>query len=56
MSDEVVAAAAAHVYAAPLGEFIASRKALAASAKAGGDAAAAKEILALRKPPVKAWA
>lgn len=51
-----MAAAAAQVYAVPLAEFVASRKELAASAKADGDAAAAKEILALRKPTVTAWA
>ena len=56
MGDGVVAAAAARLYAVPLAEFVASRKSLAASAKAGGDAAAAKEILALRKPTVTAWA
>ncbi|WP_353953450.1 hypothetical protein V6K52_08530 [Knoellia sp. S7-12] len=55
MSD-VVAEAAASLYAVPLAEFVASRKALAASAKADGDASAAKEILALRKPTVTAWA
>lgn len=54
--SEAVAAAAASLYAVPLGEFVASRKALAATAKADGDAAAAKEILALRKPTVTAWA
>lgn len=54
--SELVAAAAAQVYAVPLAEFVASRKALAASAKADGDAPAAKEILALRKPTVTAWA
>lgn len=53
---EVVADAARALYAVPLAEFIASRKALAASAKAGGDAAAVKEILALRKPTLTAWA
>ena len=61
MSDEgevagAVAAAAAQLYAVPLAQFVASRKALAASAKAAGDPAAAKEILALRKPTVTAWA
>ncbi|KRE43356.1 hypothetical protein [Knoellia sp. Soil729] len=55
-TDHVVAAAAAQLYAVPLAEFVASRKVLAASAKADGDAAAAKEILALRKPTVTAWA
>jgi hypothetical protein len=54
--SEVVAAAAAQLYAVELAEFVASRKSLAASAKADGDAAAAKEILALRKPTVTAWA
>lgn len=59
MSDEVqvaVAAAAAQLYAVPLAEFVASRKALAAAAKAEAGPAAAKEILALRKPTVTAWA
>jgi len=55
-TDHVVAAAAAQLYAVEPAEFVASRKGLAASAKAGGDAAAAKEILALRKPTVTAWA
>lgn len=52
----VVAAAARELYAVPLAEFVASRKALAASAKTSAGAAAAKEILALRKPTVTAWA
>lgn len=52
----VVAAAARSLYAVPLAEFVASRKALAAAAKADGHAAAAKEILTLRKPTLTAWA
>ena len=59
MADEVeeaVAAAAASLYAVPLGEFVASRKALAATAKSSAGPAAAKEVLALRKPTVTAWA
>ncbi|KGN34611.1 hypothetical protein N802_00525 [Knoellia sinensis KCTC 19936] len=54
--DRTVADAAASLYAVPLAEFVTSRKALAASAKSAGGAAAAKEILALRKPTVTAWA
>lgn len=54
--SEAVAAAAATLYAVPLGEFVASRKALAATAKAAGGPAAAKEVLALRKPTLTAWA
>ena len=56
VSDEAVAEAAASLYAVPLAEFVACRKSLAGSVKAGGDAAGAKEILALRKPTVTAWA
>ncbi|MFW5469958.1 hypothetical protein ACOCJ4_07930 [Knoellia sp. CPCC 206435] len=59
MADEVeeaVAAAATSLYAVPLGEFVASRKALAATAKSSAGPAAAKEVLALRKPTVTAWA
>lgn len=51
-----VAAAARSLYAVPLAEFVATRKSLAARAKAEGDAAAAKEILTLRKPTLTAWA
>lgn len=59
MSDDVqeaVAAAAAQLYAVPLAEFVASRKGLAAEAKAAAGPAAAKEVLGLRKPTVTAWA
>ncbi|WP_404382078.1 hypothetical protein LL946_15115 [Knoellia locipacati] len=59
MADEVeeaVAAAAAELYAVPLAEFVASRKALAASAKASAGPSAAKAVLALRKPTLTAWA
>ena len=59
MADEVeeaVAAAAASLYAVPLADFVASRKALAATAKSSAGPAAAKQVLALRKPTVTAWA
>ena len=59
MADEVeeaVAAAAAELYAVPLAEFVASRKALAAEARAAAGAPAAKAVLALRKPTLTAWA
>lgn len=63
-SEGVVADAARQVYAVQLAEFVDTRKALAASVRARvGEswdakqgAAAAKEILALRKPTVTAWA
>lgn len=54
--DEAVAAAAAELYAVPLADFVASRKALAATAKASGGPPAAKAVLALRKPTLTAWA
>lgn len=62
--QRIVADAARSLYAVPLADFVASRKALAASAKtevaaelgAKEGTAAAKEILALRKPTVTAWA
>ena len=50
-----VESAAAELYALPPGEFTARRTALAAEAKSGGDAAAAKAIGALRRPTVSAW-
>lgn len=55
-SADVVADAARALYAVPLAEFVASRKQLAATAKTEAGAAAAKEILALRKPTLTAWA
>ncbi len=44
------------LYAVAPSEFMPTRTALAKAAKASGDAAAAKEIAALRKPSVAAWA
>ena len=54
--DEAGAAAAAELYAVPLADFVASRKALAAAAKVSGGPAAAAAVLALRKPTLTAWA
>ncbi|KGN42158.1 hypothetical protein [Knoellia aerolata] len=54
--DEAVAAAAAALYAVPQTEFIPTRKALAATAKSSAGPAAAKAVLALRKPTLTAWA
>lgn len=45
----------AGLYAGPLQDFVARRGRLAAEIKAGGDAAGAKRILALRKPTRGAW-
>jgi hypothetical protein len=50
-----VGTAAAELYAADLAEFTDRRKALAAAARAAGDADAAKRIGALRKPTRPAW-
>jgi len=49
-------AAVQQLYAAGLGEFMAVRSALVAEAKQAGDAGLAKQIGALRKPTVAAWA
>jgi hypothetical protein len=54
--DEETAGAAAQLYAVAPSAFLSTRTALARAAKASGDAAAAKEIGALRKPTVAAWA
>lgn len=43
------------LYQVPLGQFVAERKRLAADLKAEGDAAAAKRLLARRRPPISAW-
>lgn len=43
------------LYQLPLGQFVAERKRLAAELKADGDAAAAKRLLARRRPPISAW-
>src|SRR5690349_21438976 len=55
-SADVVADAAARLYAVPLADFVASRKSLAAEVKAVAGAPAAKAVLALRKPTLPAWA
>jgi hypothetical protein len=54
--DEETAGAAAQLYTVAPSAFLSTRTALARAAKASGDAAAAKEIGALRKPTVAAWA
>jgi hypothetical protein len=51
----LVAAAVAELYDADPQEFTDRRKALAAAARAAGNAAAAKQIAALRKPTRAAW-
>jgi hypothetical protein len=50
-----VSTAVTELYGADPQEFTDRRKALAAAARAGGDAAAAKRIAALRKPTRAAW-
>ena len=55
MDTDRVGAAAAELYAADPAEFTDRRKALAAAARAAGDADAAKRIGALRKPTRPAW-
>ncbi len=52
---DLVAAAVAELYAGDPGEFTDRRKALAAAARGAGDAAAARQIGALRKPTRAAW-
>lgn len=44
------------MYQVPLGDFTSTREALAARLKADGDAKAAAEVKAARKPSVSAWA
>jgi hypothetical protein len=51
----LVAEAVAELYGADPQEFTDRRKALAAAAKSAGDATAAKQIAALRKPTRAAW-
>ena len=51
----LVTAAVAELYDADPQQFTDRRKALAAAARAAGDAAAAKQIAALRKPTRAAW-
>jgi hypothetical protein len=52
---DLVTAAVAELYDADPQEFTDRRKALTAAARAAGDAAAAKQIAALRKPTRAAW-
>jgi hypothetical protein len=52
---DLVIAAVAELYDADPQEFTDRRKALAAAARSAGDAAAAKQIAALRKPTRAAW-
>src|SRR5215472_9473802 len=54
-ASDLVTAAVAELYDADPQEFTDRRKALAAAARAAGDAAAAKQIAALRKPTRAAW-
>lgn len=54
-ADNLVAQAVAELYGAEPQEFTDRRKTLAAAAKASGDAAAARQIAALRKPTRAAW-
>jgi hypothetical protein len=53
--EDLVAAAVAELYACDPQDFTDRRKAIAAEAKAAGDAAAARQIAALRKPTRAAW-
>jgi len=55
MTRDAAAEAAETLYAAPLDQFVAERKRLAAELKAGGDKAAAKTVAELRKPTTSAW-
>lgn len=52
---DLVADAVAELYSAAPAEFISRRKDCAASARAAGDAGAARKIAALRKPTQSAW-
>ena len=54
-AGDLVTAAVAELYDADPQEFTDRRKQLAAAARAAGDAAAAKQIAALRKPTRAAW-
>ena len=53
---ELLSEAAAELYACDLAAFAERRTALAARARAAGEASAAKQIAALRKPTRSAWA
>lgn len=54
-ADDLLAEAEAELYGADPQQFTERRKQLAAAAKAAGDAAAARQIAALRKPTRAAW-
>lgn len=54
-ANDALAEAAAELYGADPQAFTERRKTLAAAAKAGGDATAARQIGALRKPTRSAW-
>jgi hypothetical protein len=58
MSTEVgdLDAAQAALYQLPLEQFVATRDQLARRLRAAGDRATAREVAALRRPPVSAWA
>jgi hypothetical protein len=58
MSTEVgdLAAALAALYQLPLEQFVATRDQLARRLRAAGDRATARQVAALRRPPVSAWA
>src|SRR3954454_509565 len=43
------------LFQAPLDRFVAERKRLEAALKAGGDASAASDLAALRRPTTSAW-
>ena len=53
---ELLSEAVAELYACDLAAFTERRTALAARARAAGEASAAKQIAALRKPTRSAWA
>jgi hypothetical protein len=53
--DDLLREAAAELYSADPAEFVERRGALAAQARAAGDASAAKSIAGLRKPTRSAW-
>jgi hypothetical protein len=55
VASDLVTTAAAELYGTDPQEFTDRRKALASAARAAGDAAAARQIAALRKPTRAAW-
>jgi hypothetical protein len=54
--SQALADAVDRLYAAPLEDFVALRKSLAAELKSAGDVAGSSEVLALKKPSRTAWA